>query len=122
MPEINERVERLMRLFGVARRRAYSMKRKGINRLEIIRRLRKETSLHTRCMWTAYEMIRHLPPHVTFGGLELQRLREKGKITREEYRRSRNAILACLGQAYFNGNQCHYIESNPFAIVHTSLV
>ena len=39
-------------------------------------------------MKDAYATIEHLPPHVTFGGLNNQRLREKGKITRMKNIRS----------------------------------
>jgi len=116
IPRIDEKVERLMFKFGNCRRRAYSMKRKGIDRLEIIRILRRETGLHTRYVWTAYEMIKDLPPHVTFGGLRLQKLRERGKITKEEYQKRRNSILACLGQARFKGNQCLRIVGDELRV------
>jgi IS605 OrfB family transposase len=116
IPGLNEEVEHLMLRFGNARRRAYSMKRKGIDRLQIIRDLRKETGLHTRYVWTAYEMVKDLPPHVTFGGKELQRLREEGKISKEEYRLRRNNLLACLGQAHFKGNQCLRVEGDKLRV------
>jgi IS605 OrfB family transposase len=113
---LNEEVERLMLKFGNARRRAYSMKQKGTDRLQIIRKLKEETGLHTRYVWTAYEMVKDLPPHVTFGGLKLQRLREEGKISKEEYHLRRNNLLACLGQAHFKGNLCLRVEGDKLRV------
>lgn len=112
----NGEIEELMYKFGNCRRRAYSMKQKEMNRLEIIRTLKKETGLLTRYVWTAYDMIKPLPPHVTFGGIGLQRLREKGKISRKEYHRRRNNILVCLGQAWFKGNQCLRVEGDELRV------
>jgi IS605 OrfB family transposase len=113
---LNGEVERLMLKFGNARRRAYSMKQKGMERLEIIRTLREETGLPVRYVWTAYEMVKDLPPHVTFGGKELQRLRENGEISKEEYRLRRNNLLACLGQACFRGNLCLRVEGDKLRV------
>lgn len=112
----NGEVEQLMFKFGNARRRAYSMKQKGVDRLVILRELRKETGLLTRYVWTAYDLIRPLPPHVTFGGIELQRLRENGKISKEKYHQRRNNLLACLGQAWFKGNQCLRLERDKLRV------
>jgi len=109
-------IEALMYRFGNARRRAYAMKWKGIDRLEIIRQLNRETDLPARYVITACDMIETLPPHVTFGGIALQRLREQGKISNEEYRRRRNSILACRGQANCKGNLCLRIEGNELRI------
>jgi IS605 OrfB family transposase len=113
---LNDDVERLMFKFGNARRRAYAMKQKGVGELEILRQLRRETGLPSRYVYSAYDTIKGLPPHVTFGGLELQRLREKGKIPKEEYRLRRNNLLACLGQAHFKGNLCLRVEGNSLRV------
>jgi hypothetical protein len=42
---ISDDVEQLIRRFGNCRRRAYMMKQKGIDRLEILRQLHRETGL-----------------------------------------------------------------------------
>ena len=55
-------------------------------------------------MKDAYATIEHLPPHATFGGLNNQRLREKGKITREEYKKRRNSIIYARGDKTKAGN------------------
>ena len=55
-------------------------------------------------MKDAYATIENLPPHVTFGGLKNQRLREKGKITREEYKKRRNSIIYARGDKSRKGN------------------
>ena len=55
-------------------------------------------------MKDAYATIEHLPPHATFGGLKNQRLREKGKITREEYKKRRNSIIYARGDKSRKGN------------------
>ena len=55
-------------------------------------------------MKDAYATIEHLPPHVTFGGLKNQRLREKGKITNEEYKKRRNSIIYARGDKSRKGN------------------
>lgn len=112
----NEDVERLMLKFGNARRRAYSMKQKGVDGLKIRRELREETGLASRYIWTAYSMIRPLPPHVTFGGIELQRLREKGKISKEEYHQRRNNLLACMGDISKKGNLCLRLEKDKLRL------
>ncbi len=109
-------IEALMLKFGNARRRAYAMKWKGIDQLEIIRQLNRETGLPARYVITACDMVKMLPPHVTFGGLTLQKLREGGKISREEYHRRRNSILACRGQANCKGNLCLRVEGNELRI------
>jgi hypothetical protein len=80
------------------------MKRKGIDRISIIRQLREEVGIPARYVSAAYDTIKALPSHVTFGGLELQRLRETGKITREKYHRRRNRLLICRGEASQKGN------------------
>jgi IS605 OrfB family transposase len=110
IPGRNDEVERLILRFGNCRHRAYSMEWKGVNRLEIIKRLSRDMNLPYRYVDTAYDTVKGLPAHVTFGGLRLQRLRESGKITREEYRERRNSILACRGQAGLKGNLCLRIE------------
>ena len=55
-------------------------------------------------MKDAYATIENLPAHVTFGGLNNQRLREKGKITREEYKKRRNSIIYARGDKSRKGN------------------
>ena len=94
----------LMFRFGKARRRAYSLKQKGYRKADIERLLQKECSLNSRYVKDAYWSIKDLPPHVTFGGLRNQRLREKGKITREECRKRRNSILISRGDKTKRGN------------------
>jgi hypothetical protein len=81
---LHPEVEQLMFKFGNCRRCAYNLKRKGIDRLSIIRQLREDSGIPARYVSTAYDTIKKLPPHVTFGGLKLQRLRETEKATREE--------------------------------------
>jgi hypothetical protein len=88
------------------------MKRKGIDRLSIIRQLREDSDIPARYVSAAYDTIKALPSHVTFGGLELQRLRETGKITCEEYHRRRNRLLVCRGEAKQKGNLCLRIEES----------
>ena len=46
----------------------------------------------------AYNSIKDLPPHITFGGKRNQLLRMKGKISRDEYRKRRNSILISRGE------------------------
>ena len=99
-------IEDLMQKFGNARRRAYAMKWKGIDRLEIIRRLTRELNIPAYYILTAYDSVKALPPHATFGGLALQRLRERGKISKEEFHRRRDSLLACRGEARLSGNRC----------------
>jgi IS605 OrfB family transposase len=88
------------------------MNRKGMDRLSIIRQLREEVGIPARYVSAAYDTIKALPSHVTFGGLELRRLRETGKITREEYHRRRNRLLVCRGEASQKGNLCLRIEES----------
>ena len=109
---LHPEVEQLMCKFGNCRRRAYNMKRKGIDRLSIIRQLREDSGIPARYVSAAYDTIKALPSHATFGGLELQRLRETGKITREEYHRCRNRLLVCRGEASQKGNLCLRIEED----------
>ena len=109
---VNDDVEQLVRKFGNCRRRAYVMKQKGVDRLEILKQLHRETGLPTRYVCTAYDTIKALPSHVTFGGLKLQRLRETGQISREEYHARRNGMLACRGDRSREGNVCLRIEDN----------
>ena len=113
---INDDVEQLVHRFGNCRRRAYSMKQKGVDRLEILKQLHQETGLPTRYVYTAYDTIKALPSHVTFGGLKLQRLRETGQISKEEYHARRNGMLACRGDRSRKGNHCLRIEGNMLRI------
>ena len=113
---INDNVEQLMHKFGNCRRRAYAMKQKGIDRLEILKQLPQETGLPVRYVYTTYDTIKALPSHVTFGGLKLQRLRESGQVTKEEYHARRNRMLACRGDRSCKGNLCLRIEDNKLRI------
>ena len=45
---LHPEVEQLMRKFGNCRRRAYNMRRKGIDRLSIIRQLREDSGIPAR--------------------------------------------------------------------------
>lgn len=99
-----EELERLLFKFGNARRRAYALKQKGYTRSEIVEILREEMGLNARYVRDAYDSIKDLPPHVTFGGLKNQRLREKGKISKEEYRKRRNSIVIARGEKNKKGN------------------
>jgi len=102
--EEKEELEKLMFKFGMARRRAYSLKRKGYTKSEIEKILRDELRLNSRYIKDAYHSVKDLPPHVTFGGLKNQRLREKGKISKEEFHRRRNSIVISRGDKSKNGN------------------
>ena len=102
--EEKEELEKLMFKFGMARRRAYSLKRKGYTKSEIEKILRDELCLNSRYIKDAYHSVKDLPPHVTFGGIKNQRLREKGKISKEEYHRRRNSIVISRGDKSKNGN------------------
>lgn len=94
----------LFHKFGNARRRAYSMKYKSIPKKDIERDLQNETGLNSRYIKDAYYIIKDLPVHVTFGGLKNQRLREEGKITKEEWHNRRNSILYSRGDKTKKGN------------------
>ncbi|MCD6209448.1 MAG: hypothetical protein J7J01_00895 [Methanophagales archaeon] len=102
--EDREELEKLMFKFGKARRRAYSLKQKGYTKSEIVRILQEEIGLNARYISDAYHSVKDLPPHVTFGGLKNQRLREKGKISKEEYHRRRNSIAISRGEKSKSGN------------------
>ena len=102
--EDREELEKLLFNFGRARRRAYALKRKGYTESEIEKILRDELCLNSRYIKDAYHSVKDLPPHVTFGGLKNQRLREKGKISKEEYHRRRNSIVISCGDKSKRGN------------------
>jgi len=97
-------LEKLMSKFGNARRRAYSMKWKGVWKPIIEKHLQEGAGLNSRYIKDAYHSIKDLPPHVTFGGLKNQRLREQGKISKEEYKKRRNSILISRGDKSKKGN------------------
>jgi hypothetical protein len=99
-------VERLIFAFENARRRAYRMKQKDIDRLVIIRQLNREIRIPARYVSTAYDTIKKMPPHVTFGGKKAQQLRQQDKLTHAQYRLCRNRILACRGEHAQKGNLC----------------
>ncbi|MCW7075398.1 MAG: IS200/IS605 family accessory protein TnpB-related protein [Candidatus Methanospirare jalkutatii] len=102
--EDREELEKLLFKFGKACRRAYSLKRNGYTKSEIEKILQDEICLNARYIKDAYHSVKDLPPHVTFGGLKNQRLREKGKISKEEYHRRRNSIVISRGEKSKNGN------------------
>jgi len=102
--EEKEELEKLQFKFGKARRRAYSLRRKGYTKSEIEKILQDELRLNSRYIKNAYHSVKDLPPHVTFGGLKNQRLREKGKISKEEFHRRRNCIVIARGDKSKSGN------------------
>ncbi|MCD6387652.1 MAG: hypothetical protein J7L30_04950, partial [Methanophagales archaeon] len=102
-------LENLFFAYGKARRLCYSLRQKyelggEMSRSEIIRRVQASTGLNSRYVKDAYATIENLPAHATFGGLKNQRLREKGKITREEYKKRRNSIIYARGDKTKGGN------------------
>jgi len=107
--EEEKALQNLFFAFGKARRLCYSLRQKyelrgEMSRSEIIKRVQASTGLNSRYVKDAYATIEHLPPHATFGGLNNQRLREKGKITREEYKKRRNSIIYARGDKSRKGN------------------
>ena len=80
-------IDDLMRQFGNARRRAFSMKRQGVAIPSIETILQREIGLNSRYIKDAYYSVKNLPYNTTFGGLKNQRFREQGKITKEEYKK-----------------------------------
>ena len=81
--EEEKALQNLFFAFGKARRLCYSLRQKyelrgEMSKSEIIKRVQELTGLNSRYVKDAYTTIEHLPPHVTFGGLKNQRLREKG--------------------------------------------
>lgn len=97
-------LDALFHRFGNAKRRAYNMKHKNIPKKDIERNLQIETGLNARYIKDAYYTIKDLPTHVTFGGIKNQRLREKGKITKEELHYRRNSTLYSRGDKTKKGN------------------
>ena len=107
--EEEKALENLFFAFGKARRLCYSLRQKyelkgEMSRSEIIKRVQAITGLNSRYVKDAYATIENLPSHVTFGGLNNQRMREKGKITREEYKKRRNSIIYARGDKSRKGN------------------
>lgn len=103
-PEERTLLDTLMRHFGNARRRAYQLTRKQRPPSEIEKILQNDHALNFRYAKDAFYSIKTLPSHITFGGLKNQRLREKAKITREEYRQRRNSFLLSRGDKSKQGN------------------
>lgn len=97
-------IEQLLRCFGNTRRRAYRLKQQGLKKGVIEKLLQTDHQLNSRYAKDAYYTIKDLPSHVTFGGLRNQRLREKKKISKEEYRNRRNAFLFSRGDRSKQGN------------------
>jgi len=111
--ELSEEEEKVLQnlffAYGKARRLCYSLRQKyelkgRMSRSEIIKRVQELTGLNSRYVKDAYATIEYLPAHATFGGLNNQRLREKGKITREEYKKRRNSIIYARGDKTKGGN------------------
>jgi len=107
--EEEKALQNLFFAFGKARRLCYSLRQKyelrgEMSRSEIIKRVQASTGLNSRYVKDAYATIEHLPAHATFGGLKNQRMREKGKITREEYKKRRNSIIYARGDKSRKGN------------------
>lgn len=113
---LHPEVERLIFRFENAGRRAYTLKQKDVDRLTILRLLNREVGIPARYVSTAYDMIKALPPHVTFGGKKAQRLRQQGKLSAEEYRLRRNRVLACRGEAAQKGNLCLRIKDGKLRV------
>ncbi|MFQ6137054.1 MAG: hypothetical protein ACE5PM_07730 [Candidatus Hydrothermarchaeales archaeon] len=99
-----DRLQDLFRRFGNARRRTYALKQKSAGKDEIERILQEQTGLNSRYAKDALYSVKDLPSHVTFGGLRNQRLREAGKISKEEYRKRRNSIIISRGDKSKKGN------------------
>ena len=102
-------LQNLFFAFGKARRLCYSLRQKyelkgRMSKSEIIKRVQELTGLNSRYVKDAYATIENLPAHATFGGLNNQRLREKGKITKEEYKKRRNSIIYARGDKSRKGN------------------
>ena len=104
VPSDETRLWDLFRRFSNARRRAYMLKQRGVTKAEIERLLQGQLGLNSRYIKDAYHSIEDLPPHVTFGGLKLQRLREQDKISREEFHRRRNSLIISRGDKTKRGN------------------
>ena len=107
--EEEKALENLFFAYGKARRLCYSLRQKyelkgRMSKSEIIKSVQELTGLNSRYVKDAYATIEHLPPHVTFGGLRNQRLRENGKITKAEYKKRRNSIIYARGDKTKGGN------------------
>ena len=107
--EDERELQHLFFAFGKARRLCYSLRQKyelkgRMSKSEIIKRVQELTGLNSRYVKDAYATIENLPPHATFGGLKNQRLREKGKITKEEYKKRKNSIIYARGDKTKGGN------------------
>ena len=107
--EDERELQHLFFAYGKARRLCYSLRQKyelkgRMSKSEIIKKVQELTGLNSRYVKDAYATIEHLPAHATFGGLRNQRLREKGKITREEYKKRRNSIIYARGDKSRKGN------------------
>jgi len=107
--EEEKALQNLFFAYGKVRRLCYSLRQKyelkgKMSRSEIIKRVQAITGLNSRYVKDAYATIENLPPHVTFGGLKNQRLRERGKITKAEYKKRRNSIIYARGDKTKAGN------------------
>lgn len=68
------------------------VRRKGYSKSDIEKQLQAEHDPNSRYAKDAFHSIRDLPPRWTSGGLKNQRLRERGRISRGEYRARRNSF------------------------------
>jgi len=107
--EDERELQHLFFAYGKARRLCYSLRQKyelkgRMSKSEIIKRVQELTGLNSRYVKDAYATIENLPAHATFGGLKNQRKREKGKITKEEYKKRRNSIIYARGEKSRKGN------------------
>ncbi len=106
--EISEEEEKylldLFRRFGIARRRAYNMLRKGYIKSEIEKILQEELNLNSRYIKDAIHSVKNLPDGWVCGGKKLQKLRQKGKISKEEFRDRRDSFILSRGDKSKKGN------------------
>ncbi|MFQ6136488.1 MAG: hypothetical protein ACE5PM_04850 [Candidatus Hydrothermarchaeales archaeon] len=103
-PEEEERLLDLFRRYGNARRRAYNLQRKGAGKAGIESLLQHEQGLNSRYAKDALYSVKDLPSRWTSGGKKNQRLREKDRITREEYTQRRNSLILSRGDKTKKGN------------------
>jgi len=121
-PRDEERLWDLFRRFGNAKRRAYMLKQRGATKAAIERLLQEQLGINSRYAKDAYHSIKDLPAHVTFGGLKLQRLRERGGISAEEYRRRRNSLVISRGDKTKCGNlNTRLVQENGKLVLRVSV-
>jgi hypothetical protein len=99
-----ECLQGLFKRYGNARRRAYNLLRKGVEKTNIERTLQEQTNLNSRYAKDALYSVKDLPTRWTCGGKKNQKLRERGRITRWEYTQRRNSIIVSRGEKSKKGN------------------